>query len=212
MVTGDLPAILPVFPLDGAVLFPQGRLPLNIFEPRYLTMIEDCLRTPDRLIGMIQPRKATHDNPSELRAVGCAGRLVSFVETDDGRYQILLRGISRFHLVEVEDSFSPYLKAEVDWSGYTKDMPSENRDRVAIDAELRDVIKRYADTQNLSIDIDALARTDAAFLINTVSMIAPFSSDEKQMLLEAKTLSDRRAALMTILEFAMRPNADRTLQ
>ena len=111
---GDLPGKIPLFPLPGALLLPRARLPLQIFEPRYLAMLEDVLKTPDRLIGMIQPRPVP-DGAPRLAAIGCAGRVTAFSETEDGRYMITLAGISRFRLIREISGFAPYLSGEVGW-------------------------------------------------------------------------------------------------
>ena len=116
----DLPEILPIFPLADALLLPRGRLPLNLFEPRYLAMLEDALKTPDRLIGMIQPDPASETGA--LRNVGCAGRVVSFSETEDGRYLIVLAGVCRFAPVEEIEGFSPYRRVRADWAPWRRDL------------------------------------------------------------------------------------------
>ena len=117
---GELPGKVPLFPLPGALLLPRAKLPLQIFEPRYLAMLEDTLKTPDRLIGMIQPRPRP-DGTDALAAIGCAGRVTAFSETEDGRYLITLTGISRFRLASEISGFAPYLSGEVRWEDFTRD-------------------------------------------------------------------------------------------
>ena len=114
----DLPEVIPVFPLAGALLLPRARLPLHIFEPRYLAMLDDCLKTSQRLIGMVQPREVPGSAEKRLQAIGCAGRLTGFSETEDGRYMITLSGISRFRLREEVTGFTPYRRAAVDWAPF----------------------------------------------------------------------------------------------
>ena len=122
----DLPDTIPFFPLPGALMLPRARLPLHIFEPRYLAMIEDCLKTPHRLIGMIQPR-ATPGGEPRLQAIGCAGRLTGFSETEDGRYMITLSGASRFRVKEEVQGFTPYRRCLVDWAPFGRDLgPAED--------------------------------------------------------------------------------------
>src|SRR6056297_139574 len=123
----DLPEIIPVFPLPGALLLPRSRLPLHLFEPRYLAMLDDTLKTPGRLIGMVQPHKVPgRDGGTGLHTIGCVGRVTQFSETEDGRYMITLTGLSRFRVIEEVDGFTPYRRAKVSWSGFERDLgPAE---------------------------------------------------------------------------------------
>ncbi|MEO0931714.1 MAG: LON peptidase substrate-binding domain-containing protein, partial [Pseudomonadota bacterium] len=122
----DLPETIPVFPLPGALLLPRSRLPLHIFEPRYLAMIEDAMKTPTRLIGMIQPRSAPNSGDPKLHSIGCAGRLTAFSETEDGRYMITLSGMSRYRVLEEVNGFTPYRRCTVSWTGFDRDLgPTE---------------------------------------------------------------------------------------
>ena len=125
----DLPETIPLFPLPGALLLPRSRLPLHIFEPRYLAMVEDVLKTPHRLIGMIQtcPKPGTPE--TSLQKIGCAGRLTQFSETEDGRYLVTLAGVSRFRLQAEEEGFTPYRRGRVDWSGFDRDLGGGEEDR-----------------------------------------------------------------------------------
>lgn len=199
----DLPEVLPVFPLPGALLLPRARLPLHIFEPRYLAMIEDCLKTRERLIGMIQPLEAT---PDGLHAVGCAGRLTGFSETEDGRYMITLTGISRFRIRhEAESGFTPWRRCAVDWSEFKSDLSREAEtdgdfDRTAF----LDNLDRYFTRRQLATDWDNLKDAEPELLINALAMLCPFSPKEKQALLEAPKLCNRREMLETLVEFALR--------
>src|SRR6056297_2088412 len=123
----DLQGIIPVFPLPGALLLPRARLPLHLFEPRYLTMLEDALKTPERLIGMVQPNSVPgRSGGTGLHAIGCVGRVTQFSETEDGRYMITLTGLSRFRVLEEVDGFTPYRRCKVSWEGFGRDLgPAE---------------------------------------------------------------------------------------
>jgi len=204
--TGDLPDTIAIFPLPGALLLPRARLPLHIFEPRYLAMLEDCLKTPHRLIGMIQP----YDGPSgtaALHAIGCAGRVSQFSETDDGRYMITLAGISRFRVKEEVSGFTPYRRCEVDWAGFDRDLGSTEHDKNFDRDAFLDLLGRFFSSQQLSTDWDSLKEADDEMLINSLSMLCPFDPEDKQALLEAPSLSTRRETLVTLLEFALRGGA-----
>ena len=126
--SADLPQSIPVFPLPGALLLPRGRLPLHIFEPRYLAMIEDCMKTGHRLIGMVQPREVPGQETARLQSIGCAGRLTGFSETEDGRYMITLSGISRFRIQQEVEGFTPYRTCDVSWTGFERDLGQAERD------------------------------------------------------------------------------------
>ncbi|MFS4438367.1 LON peptidase substrate-binding domain-containing protein [Paracoccaceae bacterium GXU_MW_L88] len=194
----DLPREIPLFPLDGALLLPRARLPLNIFEPRYLQMIENVLKTPDRLIGMIQK-----DGRGNLQKIGCAGRLTSFTETDDGRYLISLGGISRFRLSDVNEGFMPYRVATVRWDGFERDIGGTERDPGFDRARFLKLLADYFEQNELSTDWDALEEADTEMLINSLSMLLPFTSEDKQALLEAPSLTTRRETMVTLIEFSL---------
>ncbi len=208
----DLPDVIPVFPLPGALLLPRARLPLHIFEPRYLAMIEDCLKTPERLIGMIQPRETPDSDVKLLHAIGCAGRLTAFSETEDGRYMITLTGISRFRVKQEISGFAPYRRTEVDWGGFERDLGDEENDcGLQHDAFFR-LLKRFFEMHQLSTDWESLEGADDELLINSLSMLCPFEPDDKQALLEAPSLSTRRETLVTLMEFSLRGGDDEMLQ
>ncbi|MBL8559482.1 MAG: LON peptidase substrate-binding domain-containing protein [Hyphomonadaceae bacterium] len=195
----DLPAIIPVFPLTGAVLFPRSALPLNIFEPRYLNMIDDALAA-ERLIGMIQPVDGGAPVKPALADVGCVGRITTFSETDDGRYLITLTGVSRFRVGREIDAPSPYRKVAADWYAYATDL-SERDNAAAIDQEmLARALRDYSVAKGFQVDWEAAAGAPAEMLVNAVCAACPFSPEEKQMLLEAVTLADRSDALVALLE------------
>lgn len=197
----DLPEIIPVFPLNDVLLLPRGRLPLNLFEPRYLAMFDDALKTDHRMIGMIQP--ADKNDPAGLRTVGCAGRISSFSETEDGRYLIVLAGVTRFAPGEELQGFTPYRRVQADWAPFHDDLrpiaPDEDFDRPVFLA----VLEKYFETSGLSTDWDSLQEADEETLVNSLAMLCPYSAAEKQALLEAATLAERRASLTALMEFAI---------
>jgi len=210
--TVDLPEIIPLFPLPGALLLPRARLPLHIFEPRYLAMLEDCLKTPSRLIGMIQLREAP-GGEKRLCTIGCAGRVTAFSETEDGRYMITLSGISRFRLREEVQGFTTFRRAEVDWSAFARDTGPAEDDPALDRPALLERLSRYFTHQRLGTDWDSLKEAEPELLVNALSMLLPFSPEDKQALLEAPSLVTRRETLVTLLEFALRSgNGDEVLQ
>lgn len=168
----DLPDVIPVFPLPGALLLPRARLPLNIFEPRYLAMLDDTLKTEHRLIGMIQPVAMPEGRgESRLQQIGCAGRLTSFQETEDGRYLITLHGVSRFRLGEIQDGFSPYLRASVSWACFERDLGRPERDEEFDREAFLAVLARFFATAQLNSDWNSLRRADAELLVNSLSIL-----------------------------------------
>jgi Lon protease-like protein len=199
----DLPDVIPLFPLPGALLLPRARLPLHIFEPRYLALLDDCLKSGHRLIGMVQPRQGRGAGSGQLQSVGCAGRLTGFSETEDGRYMISLTGISRFHLVRLVEGFTPYLRGEVGWSGFERDMGHSETDAGFDRPAFLKLLARFFAAHRLSTDWDSLGQADDELLINSLSMLSPFETEEKQALLEAPSLSSRRQTLVTLIEFAL---------
>lgn len=201
----DLPDTIPIFPLPGALLLPRARLPLHIFEPRYLQMLEDCMKTPQRLIGMIQTRDipANQGGEPRLHSIGCAGRMTGFSETEDGRYMVTLSGISRFRLREEVTGFTPYRRAKVDWKGFERDQGEVEKDPGFERTKFMDLLQRFFESLELSTDWDSLGDADEELLINSLSMLCPFSPEDKQALLEAPTLITRRETMVTLIEFAL---------
>ncbi len=200
----DMPQTIPVFPLPGALLLPRARLPLHIFEPRYLAMLDDCMKTKERLIGMVQPREVPEGAERRLHAIGCAGRLTGFSETEDGRYMITLTGISRFRLLHEVDGFTPYMRAEVEWSGFERDLGAAENDPGFKRERFLDLLARFFSAHSLSTDWDSLKEAEDELLINSLSMLCPFDVEDKQALLEAPSLPTRRETLVTLIEFALR--------
>ncbi|MCC5989682.1 MAG: LON peptidase substrate-binding domain-containing protein [Pararhodobacter sp.] len=203
----DLPETLSIFPLPGALLLPRARLPLHIFEPRYLAMLEDCMKTRERLIGMIQPREVPGSAEKRLHAIGCAGRLTAFSETEDGRYMITLTGVSRFRVVSEVEGFVPYRRVKASWQGFEADLGPAEKDAGLERDRFMALLERYFATVELSTDWESLKQADDELLVNALSMLCPFAPEERQALLEAPSLATRRETLVTLMEFAMRAGA-----
>ena len=193
----DLPKKIPIFPLTGAVLFPKTQLPLNIFEPRYVQMLNAALATPHKLIGMIQPI-AGSDN--SLKKVGCVGRVTSYNETDDHRYLITLNGIIRFEIENELDTTTQYRQVEVNYENFITDLKSEDVTNVDRDSLLK-LIKKYLKNKSLLADWDIIQQTPTEQLINYSGVLVPFTPEEKQLLLEAKTIMGRSRALEALNHF-----------
>ena len=204
----DLPETIPVFPLSGALLLPRAKLPLHIFEPRYLQMLEDAMKTKHRLIGMVQPRDVPGSDEKRLHSIGCAGRLTGFSETEDGRYMITLSGISRFRVLNEVTGFTPYRRIHADWASFERDLGPVEDDKGFKRKEFMALLGRYFAAMELSTDWDSLKEAEPELLINSLSMLCPFSPEDKQALLEAPTLDTRRETLVTLIEFALRGGSD----
>jgi uncharacterized protein len=200
----DLPDTIPIFPLPGALMLPRARLPLHIFEPRYLAMLDDCMKTRERLIGMVQPRSVPGGGNTRLHAIGCAGRLTAFSETEDGRYMITLTGVSRFRMASEVEGFAPYRRANVTWSGFERDLGPTETDAGFDKQAFLELLQRYFRAVDLSTDWGSLKEAEEELLINSLSMLCPFAPEEKQALLEAPSLATRRETLVTLMEFVLR--------
>lgn len=208
----DLPQTIPLFPLEGAVLYPRGVLALNIFEPRYLNMIDDALGE-QRLIGMIQPAVG-HEQEAvpDLADVGTVGRITTFSETDDGRYLVTLTGIARFQFEREIPAGTPYRQALVSYDAFAEDFaPSGGR---SIDRdELMKSLKTYATLHGFQVDWDSVDQAPIETVINVAAQICPFDAVAKQALLEAQTLDERCRALIALLEWDVASDSnDRPLQ
>ena len=200
----ELPQQIPVFPLSGALLLPGGRLPLNIFEPRYLSMVRDAMAQPHRLIGMIQSRDDGEDDA--LYHVGCAGRISSYSETDDGRMLITLSGTSRFRLLGCDNVEDGYHFARVSWTEFKADLTLAE---AQIDRDyLIDVLRNYFKLKGYTVDWDHIQDCEDERLVSTLSMICPFEVSEKQALLESPDLASRAELLVAILEMASHSEHD----
>lgn len=201
-----LPSAVPVFPLTGALLFPRGLLPLNIFEPRYLAMVRDAMEAKgaaNRIIGMIQSRNDS--SPPALFDIGCLGRITDYRETDDGRILIALVGVSRFRIAAELDRPTLYRQVMADYHGFQHDRDEPAPLSPAARASLEDVLRGYLDTQGLAADWDAVKNADDESLITTLACVCPFDPAEKQALLEATSLAERATTLTALMTFAQGP-------
>jgi Lon protease-like protein len=204
--TEQLPQIIPVFPLSGALLLPRGRLPLNVFEPRYLAMVDTAL-AGDRIIGIIQPDGDAPDGPAPpLRTVGCAGRISSFSETEDGRYVITLTGICRFSVLEEIVTSTSFRLCRVTAEPFSGDFFVSGESDVDRNG-LLDAFCAYLDANDLEADWDNVDSASNESLVNTMAMIAPYGPAEKQALLEAPDLKTRAETLVALAEVALEHEA-----
>ena len=196
----ELPNKLAIFPLTGAVLFPQTQLPLNIFEPRYLQMIDEVLSSPDRIMGMIQPNISKNDPSSKsLKKVGCAGRVSSFSETGDGRYLVTLTGLIRFEVNNELDTTTQYRQVVTGYDNYKDDLKPANLENIDRKSLLV-LIKKYLEQRNLLIDWELIEQSPTEQLINYSGVLVPFEPEEKQLLLETRSLFDRCKALESLFQ------------
>jgi len=201
----DLTESIALFPLPGALLLPRAKLPLHIFEPRYLAMVDECLKTEARLIGMIQPRPVPSGQTGRLHSIGCAGRITSFSETEDGRYMISLTGISRFRVIEeIGAGEAAFRRALVNWSGFEQDLGKPETDPFLDRPAFFNLLGRYFSEVSLSTEWEELTEAEDEMLISALSMLCPFAPEERQALLEAPSLATRRETLVTLMEFALR--------
>lgn len=204
----DLPSSVPMFPLEAALLLPGGRMPLNIFEPRYLTMV-DAAMAGERLIGMIQPALdggRRPDGEPELCNVGCLGRITSFAETGDGRYLIALQGVCRFRVAHESAVKTPYRQCRI--APFLADL---EEDPAAADLDRQALLKAfraYLQANDLEADWESVSRADNVMLVNALSMMAPYGPAEKQALLEAPDLKTRAETLIAITEMLLARDAD----
>ena len=206
-----LPETLPLFPLTGALLLPGGQLPLNIFEPRYLAMVDAAL-AGNRLIGMIQPMDDESAQRPRLYGAGCAGRITSFAETGDGRYIVNLTGTQRFALAEELASDTPYRLVRPDWSAFDIDAGEDPTIDDVDREDLLDALRDYLEIENLQIEWEKAADASPQSLIVSLAMGCPFQPNEKQALLEAKTLAEQAQCLITLMELAGGDENDAPLQ
>lgn len=201
----DLPRVIPVFPLGGAILLPRANLPLNIFEPRYLQMFDDALAGP-RLIGIVQPARTHGDDESpngkevSLRKVGCVGRITAFQEQDDGRMIVSLHGLARFAPIEERPSDRLYRTFAVDYGAFARDFDA-GRGMDAVDrTALLAALKKFLEARDLKADWGAIGKSNTETLVNALSLMSPFGAEEKQALLEAADLKSRADILVALAE------------
>lgn len=214
---GDLPETIPVFPLGGALLLPRGQMPLNIFEPRYLEMIDDSLRDGHRIIGMIQP-DVTHTRSEAAPAlfrIGCAGRITQFAETGDGRYVLELTGIARFKIVEELKVLTPYRQCKVDFFSFVDDFTARKGEDAVDRKAVLDVLTDFLKANELKVDWDGINSAPNEALVNALAMMSPYGVAEKQAMLEAPDLKTRAEILIAVtqMELAKKQSpGDNTLQ
>jgi uncharacterized protein len=213
----DLPEIIPVFPLPGALLLPRGQMPLNIFEPRYLAMVDDSLRDGHRLIGMIQP-DATHSRneakPALFR-VGCVGRVTQLAESGDGRYLLELTGIARFKVIEEMEVLTPYRQCRVDYFPYADDFIARKGEEDVNREALIETLRAFLKVNNLKVDWEGVESAPNEALVNALAMMSPYGPPEKQAMLEAPDLKTRAEILVAVTEMDLakkRTSGDPPLQ
>ena len=202
---GELPAIIPVFPLLGALLLPRGQMPLNIFEPRYLAMIDDALRDGHRMIGMIQPdpTQASSVDKPKLFKVGCVGRITQLAESGDGRYLIELTGVARFQVVEELTVATLYRQCRVTFAPFADDFVPRKGEEAVDRGALLSALSGFLEANNLKADWDGIEKAPNEALVNALSMMSPYGAPEKQALLEAPDLKTRAEILVAITEIEL---------
>jgi len=199
---GDLPEVIPVFPLPGALLLPRGQMPLNIFEPRYLAMVDDAFRDGHRLIGMIQPdiaHSASEDRPKLFR-IGCVGRITQLAESGDGRYILELTGVARFKVVDELSVLTPYRQCKVDFFGFVDDFTARKGEDAVDRKRLLEVLRDFLKVNNLKVDWEGIETAPNEALVNALAMMSPYGAPEKQAMLEAPDLKTRAEILIAVTE------------
>jgi Lon protease-like protein len=197
----DMPGVIPVFPLAGALLLPRGHMPLNIFEPRYMAMVDHAL-AGDRLIGMVQPNP-DKSNLGGHFSVGCAGRITQMAETGDGRYLVTLTGVARFRLLPEVNARTPFLQFSVDWSPFADDyVPKKGEEGVDRNGVI-EALRKFSEANNVAVDWDSVKEAPNEALVNALSMMSPYGVREKQALLEAADLKARGEMLIAITEMEL---------
>jgi uncharacterized protein len=213
----DLPELIPVFPLSGALLLPRGQMPLNIFEPRYLAMVDDAFRDGHRLIGMIQP-DVTHSHSEErpvLFRVGCVGRITQLAESGDGRYILELTGVSRFKVIEEISALTPYRQCKVDYFPFLDDFTARKGEDEVDRRALLVALTAFLKANNLKVDWEGVESAPNEALVNALAMMSPFGPAEKQAMLEAPDLKTRAEILIAVTEMDLakkRTSGDPPLQ
>ena len=201
----DLPEVIPVFPLPGALLLPRGQMPLNIFEPRYLAMVDDALRDGHRLIGMIQPEVAhggSADKPT-LYKIGCAGRITQLAESGDGRYLIELTGVARFRVEQELNVSTLYRQCRVTYAPFADDFVARKGENAVDRKAVLAALTAFMKANNLQADWEGIDKAPNEALVNALSMMSPYGTAEKQALLEAPDLKTRAEILVAITEIEL---------
>jgi len=204
----DLPDVIPVFPLAGALLLPRGQMPLNIFEPRYLAMIDDALKAGHRIIGMIQPETAHpgSEQKPNLFKVGCAGRITQLAESGDGRYLIQLTGVARFQVDDELASTTPYRQCHVRYSPFIDDFTARKGEDAVDRKSLLEALTGFLKANNLKADWEGIESAPNEALVNALAMMSPYGAAEKQALLEAPDLKTRAELLVAMTEIELAKN------
>ena len=199
---GELPEVIAVFPLPGALLLPRGQMPLNIFEPRYLAMVDDALRDGHRLIGMIQPDISHSRDESKpvLFRVGCVGRITQLAESGDGRYILELTGVARFKVVEELTVMTAYRQCKVDFFSYADDFTARKGEETVDRAALLEVLTDFLEANNLKVDWEGIESAPNEALVNALAMMSPYGPAEKQAMLEAPDLKTRAEILIAVTQ------------
>lgn len=213
--TDELPGTIPVFPLSGALLLPRGQMPLNIFEPRYLQMVDDSIRS-HRLVGMVQPDETAPGlrGAPAIHTVGCAGRITQFAETGDGRILITLSGVCRFRIMEELTAATPYRICMVDFATFAADLDARLGEEEVDRQSVVRMLRAFAENNRIKLDWNEIERAPNEALVNALAMMSPFGSVEKQALLEAETLKARAEVLVALaeIEFARGGSSSSALQ
>ena len=201
----DLPEVIPVFPLPGALLLPRGQLPLNIFEPRYLAMIDDSLRDGHRLVGMIQPDEGdpANDEKPHLYKIGCVGRITQIAETGDGRYVLQLTGVARFRVQEEIDGKTAYRRCRVSYEPFAADFIARKGEEEVDREGLLKALSAFQQANNLKADWEGIEKAPNEALVNALAMMSPYGPAEKQALLEAPDLKTRAEVLVALTEIEL---------
>ena len=191
----NFPEFVPLFPLEGIVMFPDTYLPLNIFEPRYIEMINKAISSKSRLVGMIQPKNSNQD---KLYDVGCAGKIIRFEETEDKRYLITLKGLSRFDLISQKTNTKNFKVAQIKWDKYSEDLQKKNINEKFTDLKVS--LKKYFRIKNIRVNFEVIDKCNDYNFVDQITMICPLAFEEKQLLLETISISKRGNLLQSILE------------
>ena len=201
----EMPGVIPVFPLPGALLLPRGQMPLNIFEPRYLAMVDDALRDGHRLIGMIQPDASHSQNDAKpaLFRVGCVGRITQLAESGDGRYILELTGVARFRVLEELTVLTPYRQCKVDFFAYSDDFTARKGEEAVDRQALLEVLTDFLKANDLKVDWEGVESAPNEALVNALAMMSPYGTAEKQALLEAPDLKTRAEILIAVTEIEL---------
>lgn len=200
----EIPELIPVFPLSGALLLPRGQLPLNIFEPRYLAMVDDAMRG-DKLIGMIQPSRTSSDETiPELAKIGTLGRITTWAESDDDRLLITLAGITRFDVIEEVTDGTPYRMVRARYDDFADDLNYDIETNPVDRGRLLATLKDFVEAQDLNVDWADISEASDEALVNGLSMLSPYGPDEKQALLEVREISERAELLIALTEMFLR--------